>query len=490
MRGTTDPAEGGLRTPSLRRRVTLVVLALIAVMLIVLAVITDVVLANRLDAQLRQRLVDRAGVATALVDRVDPRDLARRLEGEGVSVVLTETNGTVYAEGPLAGRASSPGTSGSSGSSGGSPPGNATPGSPAPEPPASGGPTPGGPAPIPRTSKVVQRGDLLSVTRRLGDGSTLEVIADARDIGTTLDQVRLALALAALLVLVVAGIAVPLVVDRALRPLGRITQVARTITRGDRARRLDPTHPRSELGRTATAFDEMLDEITGAEQRAVESEDRLRGFLSDAAHDLRTPLTGVLAAAEHVLRDDPDRPAREEVLVTLIREARRAGRLVDDMLLMASIERGLDISPSEVDLREIADRVVAARTLVDTGVRLEVEGPPAPVWGDADRLTRVVGNLVQNATESGAQLVTLTTAVDGEHTRLDVDDDGPGVPLEQRERVFERMVRLDGARAHGGSGLGLSIARGIAVAHHGTLVSLEHAPRGARFRLTLPGVRR
>jgi len=105
MSSRTAGVDSGLRTPSLRRRVTLVVLALLAVMLVTLAVVTDVVLENRLDGQLRQRLSDRASVASALVDQVEPRDLARRLEGDGVSVVLETSSGQVYAEGPLAGAA-------------------------------------------------------------------------------------------------------------------------------------------------------------------------------------------------------------------------------------------------------------------------------------------------------------------------------------------------------------------------------------------------
>ena len=487
--------QAGLATPSLRRRLTLVVLGVVTLMLLALGVTTDLVLQNRLDEQLRQRLVDRAGIASALVDRVDGRDLARRLEGDGVSAVLTDPDGNVYAEGPLAGGAvqdqTQDGTQDATSSTAPEP--AATPSKPGRKGAA---PTPPDPADGPAAKKatVVQQGDLLSVTRTLSDGSRVVLVADARDVNATLDQVRLALVLAALLVLLVAAMAVPAVVGRAVRPLRTITDVARSITSGDRNRRLAPTDARTDLGATASAFDEMLDEIVGAEQRAIASEARVRTFLGDAAHDLRTPLTGVLAAAEHVLREDPPRAEREETLLAAIREARRAARLVDDMLLMASIDQGLQLTPGPLDLAEVARAVGEADGLAHPGTTVTVDGEPAPVVGEVDRLHRLVANLVQNSAQAGAHEVRLTTRVQPApeggpvSVVLDVVDDGPGVPAQERDRVFDRLVRLDAARTgrDSGSGLGLSIARGIARAHGGDLECLAPPGGGALFRLTLP----
>lgn len=472
-----------LATPSLRRRVSLVVLVLVALMLVVLGVVTDRVLADRLDGQLRQRLVDRAGVAAALVDQVDGRDLARRLEGEGVSVVLTEADGSTYAEGPLAGAAA-----------GGAPGGSASalPAEPA-QPPEGGRPSPR-PAPAPPAPaaepEVQESGSLLSVSTTVGD-DTLVLLADAGDIATTMSQVRLALLIAGLLVLLVTAGAVPLVVRRTLAPLDRITAVAQSITDGDRERRLRPTRPATELGRTATAFDVMLDEVTGAEQRATDSEARLRSFLHDAAHELRTPLTGVQAAAERVLRDDPDREVRERVLLTLVRESQRAGRLVDDMLLMAGIDRGLDLERRELDLSDLAAEVVAGQRLRHPAATFDVVGGAAPTTGDRDRLTQVVGNLLDNAvTAAGPHArVEVATVVEDDAVVLRVRDDGPGVAAADRERIFERLVRLDESRSthRGGVGLGLPIARGLARAHGGELRCVDPGPAGgAVFELRLP----
>ena len=493
----------GLHTPSLRRRVTWVVLAAVTLMLLVLGVTTDLVLEARLNGQQRERLVDRARVADALVDQVDGRDLARRLEGDGVSVVLTGADGDTYAEGPLAGRAASddrpagtpPSQQDEQPQSPGSAPGPRE--APAPSPPER-------PAPRSADPEVVESGDLLTVTRELSDGSRVELISDTSDVQDTLDQVRLALLLGALLVLLAAAVAVPLVVGRALAPLGRITEAARSITGGDRERRLRPRPATSELGRTASAFDDMLDELVGAETRARAAEDRIRTFLSDAAHDLRTPLTGAQAAAELVLRDDPPRAERERVLTTAVREARRAGRLVDDMLLMARIDQGLTLRRDPVDLHEVAASVVAAREATAPDVGIELTGGPCLVTGDRDRLSRLLGNLVDNAINAvrsgparaaGARVGLEVDRVGG-WAEVVVRDDGPGVAPADRERIFDRMVRLDASRrgepdgaAATGSGLGLPIARGIARAHGGELVCegpADAATAGAVFRLRLP----
>ncbi|VXB30674.1 sensor histidine kinase [Nocardioides sp. AX2bis] len=470
--GPTD----ALRTPSLRRRVTVVVTVLMAVMLLVLVAATGLTLRERFDSQLRQRLLDRADVATALADQVEDRDLARRLEGEGVSVVLTTAGGERYAEGPLAGAADPPAAAVDDAEV---EPGNAPPG-PRGETSLPALPTPGG--------GVQQSGDLLSVSADLPDGRTVVLLADAGGARSTVAQVLVVLVVAALLVLLGTVLVVPVVVGRALGPLDRITAVARSITGGDRARRIRPQDPSTELGRTAEAFDEMLDAVVGAERRATTSEARLRDFVGDAAHELRTPVAGIQATAEHLLRDDPGRAEREAALLTLVRETRRAGRLVDDLLTMARVDRGLDLRRGVVDPVALVDGVLAARRHSHPGATLRRHGSAPAVDGDPDRLAQVVGNLVDNAVAAtgGRGTVDVHLSQTGPDVVVEVDDDGPGVPDGERERVFERLVRLDPRGP--GSGLGLPIARGIARAHGGDLVCVPRPSpgRGARFRFSLP----
>ncbi|GAA3571070.1 HAMP domain-containing sensor histidine kinase [Microlunatus spumicola] len=456
--GPPPVPAGGLRTRSLRNRVTVTVLAFIAAMLVVLAVVTDVALGARLEGELRERLQDRASYATILVGQVPSSTLVDRLEGDGVSVSLTTSTGQVISKGPL-----SPAAPGAA---------------PAPQPP--------GPADGPK-GPVRKAGQVLSVSEPLSDGSTLVLLADSGDVERTLAQVRTTLVVAGLVLLALAALALRPVVARALRPLDQVTATARAITAGDRGARLRPDRPETELGRAASAFDGMLDEVEGAERQARGAEQRLRVFLSDAAHELRTPLSGVQAAAERLLRGVDDRRQREELSVTVIREARRASRLADDLLTMARIDSGLDLQRVTVDLAGVAGRVADVARLAHPDARVEVTGSADPVEADPDRVTQVLTNLVDNAlaATNGRGHVALAVRRDQDRVTVDVSDDGPGVPPADAERVFERLVRLDASRTSGGSGLGLSIARGIAEAHGGTLV-LVPSPAGARFRLSLP----
>ena len=466
MSRVAEVPAGGLRTRSLRNRVTLTVLAFLAAMLVVLAVVTDVALGARLEGELRERLQDRATYATILVGQVASDELVNRLEGDGVSVVLTTSAGQEIRKGPLAVAGPAPGASTG----------------PAPPPGPAGGPK----------DPVHRSGQILSVSEGLSDGSTLVLLADSGEVERTLSQVRTTLVVAGLVLLALAALALRPVVARALRPLDQVTATAKAITAGDRGARLRPDRPETELGQAASAFDGMLDEVEGAERQARGAEQRLRVFLSDAAHELRTPLAGVQAAAERLLRGVDDRQQREELSVTVIREARRAGRLADDLLTMARIDSGLELRRVPVDLRGLADRVADVARLAHPSARVEVDGSAGVVDADPDRVTQVLTNLVDNALAAtrshGHVTLTLALAQDPAGATVDVADDGPGVPPADAERVFERLVRLDTSRTSGGSGLGLSIARGIAAAHGGALV-LVPSDAGARFRMSLPAPR-
>ena len=462
--GTEAP---GLRTTSLRNRVTVAVWLLLAAMVLVLAVATGVALASRLDAQLRQRLTDRVAVATALTGQISDQDLVDRLEGDGVSVILLTADGERLSKGPLAQQATAAATA-----------------APAPPGPAGG---PGPPAP------VVQQGDLYRVSTELDGGARLTLVASAADVRRTIVQVEGILVVGGLLVLALGAVVLVPLVGRALSPLQQMTTTARSITAGDRGRRLRPTRPDTELGQTAAAFDAMLDAVEGAETQARNAEDRLRLFLSDVAHELRTPLAGARAATEQVLRADLSREQRERGLVSAIRENDRAARLVEDMLTMARIDQGLELRRVPVDLTELARRAADNRRLTAPTARLLVTGDPCPVLADPDRLLQIIGNLLDNSVRVGgpSTSVGLTTSTRADTVVLEVVDDGPGVPAADRERIFDRLVRLDHARARTGGddrtgfGLGLPIARGLARAHGGDLVCLPH-DHGAAFALALP----
>lgn len=465
-----------LRSGSLRRRTIVAVLALVALLLVVLAVVVDVALGARLRGQIEDRLRDRAAAAASLVGTVDDTELAERLSAQGLAVRIDGAGGDSVVAGPSPEqlRAGPPGP-------GGEPPAGRT--GDAPTPGSSGGATV-------TASAFSGDDDLVTLRSTLSDGSTLTLTASAVGVTDTLVQVRWIMALASAGVLLLAAGSVVIVVRATLRPLDRVSEVARSIGAGERERRLRPTRPDTEIGRVATALDDMLDDVVGAEMAARAAEERLRAFLSDAAHEMRTPVAGIRAAAETLVRADLDGPEREMLAGHVVREAARTSRLVDDLLLMARVDRGLDLASAETDLRGVVEAEAARLRLVRPSLTVRTRIPDATVLADVDRdrIGQVLSNLTENAARAtaGTGLVALSVRGDGGEVVVTVTDDGPGIPEADHERIFDRLVRLDAGRAaSGGAGLGLPIARGIARAHGGDVRTVARAS-GACFELRLP----
>ncbi|MBF4623260.1 HAMP domain-containing sensor histidine kinase [Clavibacter sp. VKM Ac-2872] len=471
-----------LRTGSLRTRTVLAVLALLAVLLVALSLTVQAILGAQLRQQIQDRLADRASAAAALVGVLDDDALAERLSAQGVAVQITSPDGGAVSVRP-----------------GRDPLGATLPGpDPLGEAPGSGSvstpATPRADAVTVASSSVSSSADSLTLRSDLSDGTVLELSAGTGSVDGTLASLRGILAVASLVFLALAAVALVVVVRRTLQPLEDMTGVARSIGRGDRGRRLRPTRPGTELGRTATAFDEMLDDIEHAEHQALAAEARMRAFVADAAHELRTPVAGIRASADALVRTDPSAEERERLSVHVVREAIRAGRLVDDMLMMARLDEGLSVEGRPVRVPQVVEQAVAQQAARTPGTRVvaEVRGAPPAVRADPDRLAQILDNLLQNAARYAASEVRVEAeAADAATVRITVADDGPGVPDADRERIFDRLVRLDDGRdrQHGGAGLGLSIARALARAQGGDLVCLPAVPgAGARFRLTLPVV--
>ncbi|MEV6244183.1 HAMP domain-containing sensor histidine kinase [Lentzea sp. NPDC051838] len=313
-------------------------------------------------------------------------------------------------------------------------------------------------------------------------GARFTFYADTEAISQAQGRLRKLLIMLGLGAIVVTGVLMIWVVRRALAPLDAMTSLAEAIASGHRGGRLNPTRTDTELGRTAAAFDGMLDSLEGSEQRT-------RRFVADAAHELRTPITGVQAVAEALVAAPVDSPDRDQMSFLLVREARRAGRLVDDLLALAQLDAGYEMQAEPVDLVGLAMAEVARTRFVapDFDIAVDAEVASAVVVGDGQRLAQVLVNLVDNARQACGPSGVVRISVDsGGFTVL---DDGPGVPEAERERIFDRLVRLDDARdrRNGGSGLGLAIARGVVRAHGGELSCLA-SEGGAVFRVSLPGV--
>lgn len=469
---TDSRTEQPVVTSSLRRRVVVAVLAMLLVVLVGLGFAVNVILEQRLRADLRQQLVDRAGYARLLdTQGVSGQTLTDRLTGAGITTSFVSTDGavTVGRESPVA--------------PGGGAPGPNDPRGRPPHNPASG------------NVAVTRQSDRLTV-QLTTIGGTLTLQANEADVSHTLEILRNTEIVAGLAMLLVTGLVLIRVVRVALAPLDRMTSLAQRIRDGARGRRLRPTRPDTDLGRTAVAFDGMLDALESAESQALDAEERMRQFLADASHDLRTPLAAMIAGAERILRDNPARADRERHLVQFVRDGQRAARLVDDLLFMARLDDGAQSSGQAdslacVDLGALAVAAGSALRLQrpDLDVRVGDETGGITVTGIADECRRALTNLIDNAgtaTPSGG-VVGVHASLDAGRLVVAVIDSGPGVPEFERARIFDRFVRGDDARIGDGSGLGLTIARSIARRHGGDVILAPGASAsGARFDLWLP----
>ncbi|MEU5688829.1 two-component sensor histidine kinase [Streptomyces venezuelae] len=277
-----------------------------------------------------------------------------------------------------------------------------------------------------------------------------------------------------LLLAVVAGVTW-LVTRRALRPVAAITAEMSAITASeDLARRVPEPDTHDEIARLARTTNETLTAL----QTSVE---RQRRFVADASHELRSPIaslrTQLEVGAAHPELLDVDGAVEDTV---------RLQELAADLLLLARLDAGEKPGAGRVDLAAFAREELSQRTRDHVEVHADLKS--AEVAGSRGQLARVLNNLLNNAQRHARSRVTVTTRSDGAWAVLEVADDGSGVPESERERIFERFVRLDDARTRdeGGAGLGLAIARDVAVRHGGTLKVREAPSGGALFELRLP----
>jgi signal transduction histidine kinase len=269
---------------------------------------------------------------------------------------------------------------------------------------------------------------------------------------------------------------------RALRPVEAIRREAEEITGATMDRRVPEPDTRDEVGRLARTMNAMLERLEVSSQRQ-------RQFVSDASHELRSPLASIRTNLEVALRHS-ERADWPVVAERALAEDARMEDTVSELLALARIDEADGSAPidtlPEIDLDELVldDTVQQRRVPVDTS-RVSA----GRVHGRREQLTRVVRNLLDNAARHATSSVAVELRAGDDHTiELTVDDDGPGIPVEERERVFDRFTRLDDGRARdaGGLGLGLSMVKEITEQHGGT-VTIEDAPiGGARLRVRLP----
>ena len=235
------------------------------------------------------------------------------------------------------------------------------------------------------------------------------------------------------------------------------------------------------LARVLVLLDRALSE-------ARASEAAMRTFLADASHELRTPVAALQATAERLLRDQPPRPARDTIEAQLARDSERLGHLIDDLLNLARLDARERPNREPVDLADLATAAVAATRATEPAARVDlVTAGPVPIAGDRDALLRAVRNLLSNAC-AVADTVVIEVTQTATGTTMSVTDNGPGIPADQRERIFEPFVRLPRS-PRGGTGLGLAIVRRTIESHGGTITCNASPTGGARFTLRLPDAR-
>jgi two-component system, OmpR family, sensor kinase len=333
----------------------------------------------------------------------------------------------------------------------------------------------------------------------VGTGDSFRVIVLQRRESTGYEIVALSLAKAdsayirlliatgigAVVVLSVISLTAAWVLRLGVRPINDVTEAADAISAGDRNRRLPRYPDGTEAAHLAAAFNSMLDQKEAADER-------LRQFVADASHELRTPLTSIRGYVELYHRGGLTEQDRlDDAMRRVSGEAERMGALVDDLLLLSKLDRGLPLDMANVDLVSLLEDAAADARAVQPARTVEVRTDrPLVCTGDPLRLHQVVAAIVANAlvyTPADTPIELVGSQRNGA-VLVEIVDHGPGMDDETASHVFERFFRGDASRARstGGSGLGLSIAKSIVEAHDGRLV-LQTAPgAGCRFKIALP----
>jgi signal transduction histidine kinase len=310
---------------------------------------------------------------------------------------------------------------------------------------------------------------------------TVIVAASEESVEATLVTVGGLLALGAPIIVVIAGFVTYRLVGRSLRSVEDIRTRVAAISSADLSERVPVPAQRDSIASLARTMNDMLVRLESGHASQ-------RRFVADASHELRSPLTVVTTALE--LADArPELFDRNLLRHTLLPEARRMHLLVDDLLLLARAdERGLPLRVSDVDLDDVVDGEVR-RFRADTDIAVTATLVPVRIRGDAGQLSRVVRNLLDNAVRYAATSVHAEVSWQDDCAQIRVSDDGPGIAVSDRERVFGRFVRLEHARerATGGSGLGLAIVTEIVAAHGGSAQVCDNESGGATLVVSFPG---
>jgi two-component system OmpR family sensor kinase len=325
-------------------------------------------------------------------------------------------------------------------------------------------------------------------TVQAAGGATVLVGRDIADLRRAERGIFLNVALAGIATLAIAILGGWFVAGRALAPIERISRAARAMSDGDLHARIAVEHTESELEQVASTLNEAFDRL----RLVVDQE---RQFIADASHELRTPISVLRAETEWALDRERTTQQYKDALGVGRRAALRMQDIVERLLALVRAEMAPEVrEAAPVAIRPLLDDVAAwlAPMAQARGIRLTIDGDPFAVNGDAEQLREALNNVIANAilyNDAGGS-VTISTRRSGALARIEVADTGIGIPPEAVPRVFDRFFRVDKARSRdlGGSGLGLSIARTILVAHGGDITCSSEPGVGSMFVISLPAL--
>jgi signal transduction histidine kinase len=327
-------------------------------------------------------------------------------------------------------------------------------------------------------------GPFLAVATRSSTAAgpvTVVVGRSLEDAGEATRTVIASLAIGVPLLTLLVGVVTWRIVGRALEPVERIRSEVDAISPTELHRRVPDPPGDDEIARLAATMNRMLSRLQDAQARQ-------RRFVSDASHELRSPVAAIRQHAEVALVH-PEGTEMRELAGVVLEEDARLQAIVEDLLLLSRIDEGtVDVAEEPVDVDDILLEE-AARLRASTDLEVETAGVSAGrVLGDRGKLGRLVRNISENGARHARARVSLSLGERDGWVVLAVEDDGAGIAPEDRERIFDRFVRLDDARDRdsGGSGLGLSIVREIATLHRGTVVVTDARLGGARLEVRLP----
>jgi heavy metal sensor kinase len=356
--------------------------------------------------------------------------------------------------------------------------------------------------PVPRSGKLAAKADerivtapglnppyrLMSGNARIGGRPVVVQVARSESsIIQDQNQLLYILLLGLPIAVAAAGVGGYVLARRALAPIDRMAERARSINAEQLNARLPVDNPDDELGRLATVFNETL-------TRLESSFDRMRRFTADASHELRTPLTAMRSVGEVGLRGRRDESAYREIIGSMLEEGDRLALLVDRLLTLSRADTGqVKLSTDIVDITELAEEIAEQLGVLAEEKRqsIKVRFDIVPRWiGDRVVLRQALLNLVDNAikyTPDGGR-IEIGVTQEAEGTMISVSDTGPGIPAELQSRIFDRFYRVDKARSseNGGTGLGLAIAKWAVEVNGGRLTLDPSRGEGSCFRITLP----